>query len=100
MNTIMTAFADELDKLAGEKGPKFDVLKKNSVPLTPEERKQVMDAKAVWHHGRKGAPSPAVGKAVVDGKTWFETHTHRAYNVRPTLKGAISRFHRFVKGTA
>jgi len=82
------------------KGPKWETLKKNKVKLTPEERKQVMDAKAVWHHGPNGEATPAVGKAVVDGKTWYETHTHRAYNVRPTLKGAISRYHKFIKGTA
>lgn len=80
--------------------PSWSTLKKNKVPLTAEERKQVMDAGAIWHHGNKGEPSPAVGKAVVNGKTWYETHTHRAMNVRPTLKGAISRYHKFIKGTA
>ena len=73
------------------KGPKWETLKKNKVPLTPEERTKVMKAKAVWHHGPNGEETPAVGKAVINGKTWYETHTHRAYNVRPTLKGAINR---------
>lgn len=81
--------------------PTFKTMKKNKVPLTPEERKKVMDAGAVWHPGHmKGKATPAVGKAVVNGKTWFETHTHRAVNIRPTLQGAIGRFHKFIKGTA
>ncbi len=80
--------------------PTFKTLKKNKVPLTPEERKKVMDAGAVWHPGNRDKPVPAVGKAVVNGKTWYETHTHRAVNIRPTLQGAIGRFHKFIKGTA
>lgn len=99
---FIAGFADELSKLAGydgRSGPKWKALKKGRVKLTPEERKKVMDAKAVWHFNG-GAPSPAVGKSVVDGKTWYETHTHRAVNVRPTLAGAISRYHKFIKSTA
>ena len=84
----------------GRKGPKFDVLKKNKVELTDEERAEVMKAKAVWHHGPNGEETPAVWKSEVDGKTWYVTNTHRAYNIRPTLKGAISRYHKFIKGTA
>jgi hypothetical protein len=80
----------------------FKTLKKNKKPLTPEERKTVMDEKAVWHHGNNGGASPAVWKSVCPktGKTTFITNTHRAYNTAPTLKGAISRFHTFIKGTA
>lgn len=80
--------------------PDWKTFKKHRTPLTPEERKAVMDAKAVWHHGKRGAPTPAVSKAVIDGKTWFETHTHRALNYAKSVKGAIGRFHKFIEGTA
>ena len=82
------------------KGQKCDTLEKNKKPLSDEERKQVMDADAIWHHGPGGAPSPAVWKAVVDGKEWFVTNTHRAFQSRPTLKGAISIYHSFIKSTS
>lgn len=100
-NVIHNSFLDELEKVAKSKGhPDWKTFKKHKVPLTPEERKKVMGAKAVWHHGRGGGPSPAVSKAVINGKTWYETHTHRAINYAPTVEGAIGRYHRFVKGTA
>jgi len=80
---------------------KFENLKKNKKPLTDEERALVMKRKAVWHMGPKGAPSPAVWKSVnKDGKTTYITNTHRAYNTATTLKGAIKRYHDFIKGTA
>ena len=79
--------------------PEYKTLKNNKVPLKPGERKQVMDSKAVWHFNN-GGPSPAVWKSVVNGKTWYITNTHRAFNTRPTLKGAISRYHKFIKSTA
>lgn len=87
-------------KYSGLKGPTFKSLKKGQVPLKPEEREKIMKSKAVWHHGPKGEESPAVWKAIVNGKTWWATHTHRAYNVMPTMKGAIKRYHDFIKGTA
>ena len=78
---------------------KYKDLKDNKIPLTPEERKEVMAKKAVWHMG--GAPSSAVWKAKdKDGKIVYGTNTHRAVQMRPTLKGAISIFHSFIKGTA
>ena len=84
----------------GKGEPEFKTLKKNKKPLTDEERAEVMKSGATWNMGSGGKPSPAVWKAVVDGKTWYVTNTHRAYNVRPTLKGAISRYHKFIKTTA
>jgi hypothetical protein len=81
-------------------GPKFDTLKKGKVDLSPEERDQVMKAKAVWHHGPKGEETPAVWKSIVNGIKWFTTNTHRAYQTRPTLKGGIEIFHDFIKSTA
>jgi hypothetical protein len=83
-----------------QEAPEFGTLKKNKVKLDPEEREEVMDREAVWHMGKDGGPSPAVWKSRVNGKTWYVTNTHRAFNVRPTLKGAISRFHKFIKSTA
>jgi hypothetical protein len=116
------AFVDELIKIAlivkhkkilpngkikwieksAEKKSSFQVLKENKVPLSDEERKKVMARKAVWNFGSNGEPSPAVWKSVnkKTGKTTFVTNTHRAYNARPTLEGAISRYHKFIKGTA
>jgi hypothetical protein len=90
----------KLQPLLEKEKSEFQKLKDNKVALTPEERKEVMDKKAVWHMNG-GGPSPAVWKSVnKDGKTTYVTHTHRAYNTAPTLKGAIGRFHKFIKGTA
>lgn len=83
------------------KKSKFKKLEDNKVPLTDEERKKVMDADAVWHHGLNGKPSPAVWKSIdKNGKVTYVTNTHRAYQDRPTLKGAISIYHSFIKGTS
>jgi len=84
-----------------KKKSEFSKLKDNKKPLTPEERKEVMDKRAVWHMNG-GNPSPAVWKSVhpETGETSYVTNTHRAYQKRPTLKGAISVFHSFIKGTA
>jgi hypothetical protein len=79
---------------------KFERLKENKVPLTPEERKQVMDADATWRFDG-GGPTPAVWKSRnAKGDVTYVTNTHRAYNTAPTLKGAIGRYHKFIKGTA
>jgi len=79
----------------------FANLQKNKKPLSDEEREEVMKADAVWHHGSKGEKTPAVWKSVnKDAKSTYVTHTHRAYNTAPTLKGAIKRYHDFIKGTA
>lgn len=84
------------------KKSEFQKLKDNKVPLSKEERALVMERKAVWHHGPGGKETPAVWKSV-DPKTkkaTFVTNTHRAYNTAPTLKGAIGRYHKFIKGTS
>ncbi len=87
--------------IAEKKKSDFDKLEDNKVVLTDDERTKVMDADAVWHHGPNGAPSPAVWKSVdKKGKVTYVTHTHRAYNTAPTLKGAIGRYHNFIKGTS
>lgn len=79
--------------------PDIETLKNNKKKLTDEERDEVMKAGAVWHHGPNGEETPAVQKAVVDGKEWFWCATHRAGQVKPTLKGAIKAYD-FIKTTA
>jgi hypothetical protein len=88
-----------LESVCESKGPRFDTLKKNRQPLTPEERERVLAAGAVWHQAPGGEASAAIWKSVVNGRTWYSCHTHRCYQVRSTLKGAISAF-KFVKTTA
>ena len=81
---------------------KFQVLRENKIPLTVQERELIMKSKAVWHHGPKGEETPAVWKSVnpkTKEKT-FITNTHRAFNAAPTVRGAISRYHKFIKSTA
>lgn len=80
-------------------GPKMDTLKKNKKPLTDEERKKVMDAGAVWHHGPNGEETPAVWKSEVKGKTWYVCDTHRAYQCKDTLEKAIKSYD-FIETTA
>jgi hypothetical protein len=78
-------------------GKKFKDYKKNQVPLTPEERAEVKKLKAEWSSG-----DSAVWKSIdkKTGEVTYITHTHRAFNTAPTLKGAIGRFHSFIKSTA
>ena len=73
-------------------GPELDVLKKNRRSLSSQERKQVLEAGAVWHHGPNGEKTPAIWKSIVNGKTWYVCNTHRAYQCKSTLKGAIKAF--------
>lgn len=75
----------------------FQKLQDNKVELTDDEKKIVKDQKATWSDGRS-----AVWKSVnpKDNTVTYITHTHRAYNVANTLKGAIGRFHKFIKSTA
>ena len=82
-------------------GP-YKKLDKYRTTLDPQERSEVMSRKATWNHGPNGSPSPAVWKSKdpKTGKMTFITNTHRAMNTAPTLKWAINRYHRFIKGTA
>ena len=91
----------ELLKIASKiaRGPEYNTLRKNQVPLTEAEKKEAMRAKAVWHHGPNGKESCAVWKSVVNGKEYYCCNTHRAMNTAPTLKGAIKNFD-FIKTTA
>lgn len=92
----------EKNTLLLERKSHFEVLKKNKVPLTDEERQKCLDADATWHFGNNGKPSPAVWKSVnpKTKKVTYITNTHRAYDTSSTLKGAIERYHKFIKGTA
>lgn len=80
----------------------FKTLEKNKVPLTKDERDEVMKRKAIWRFSPNRTPSPAVWKSVnpKTKKTTYVTNTHRAWNKASTLKGAIRRYHDFIKGTA
>ncbi len=79
----------------------FDKLKKNKIPLTDEERSEVMKADAIWHHGPNGEKTPAVWKSKKsDGSIVYITNTHRACAIKDTLKGAINAYHKSIKGTA
>lgn len=97
---VINGFLGEIEKVAKARS-KIRKLKDRRIPLLPEERAEVMRRKAVWHHGPHGEATPAVWKSTdFKGKPTYVTNTHRAYQKRPTLKGAINIFHRFIKGTA
>lgn len=80
----------------------FEKLEQHKVPLDPEERDLCMKRDAVWHFSHLNKPTPAVWKSKNPntGKHTYVTNTHRAYNTASTLKGAIKRYHDFIKGTA
>ena len=98
----MTTYQEYLGQLLTEGGNEFKKLKDNKKPLTDEERKKVMDAKAVWHHGPNGEETPAVWKSVCPktDKVTYVTNTHRCYQTASSVEGACSKFHKVVKGTA
>lgn len=89
-----------IERAAERDAPKFDVLKSNRKPLADEERAKCLKEKAVWHLSNQDKPTPAVWRSEVGGTTYYITNTHRAYNVAPTLEGAIGRFHKVIKQTA
>jgi hypothetical protein len=90
---------DNVDNILLE-SPQFATLKGRKVKLSDEERKEIMDAGAVWHHGPGGKPSPAVWKAVVKGKTYYVSNTHRTYQVRNNIKSAIKAYFDVVEPSA
>lgn len=97
---ILKSFGKEFEKLA--KANIFKNLQKYKVPLDPEERSLVMKRGATWNHGPNGEATPAVWKSInpKTRETTYITSTHRAYNVASSVKGAIGRYHAFIKGTA
>ena len=88
-------------KKVAKKKSHFKVLKENKVPLTEEERTRAHARKAVWHMSNRDKPTSAVWKSRNRNGTFtYVTNTHRAFNTAPTLDGAISRYHKFIKSTA
>ncbi len=99
LNKLIEVFTEEI--LNEKKKNSFDILKANKIALTKKERNKAIKAKAVWHPSSRPKPVSAVWKGKdSNGKLWYVTHTHRAYNKASTLKGIIKRFHAFIKGTA
>ncbi len=79
----------------------FERLKNNKVRLSEAERKIVKEMDAQWHPiGQKTISTVWKSKNPQSGKITYVTNTHRCYQTAPTLKGAIGKFHRVVKGTA
>jgi len=80
---------------------KMKELEKNKIPLTNEERNEVLKAKATWNFGPNGSPSPAVWKSKTsDNEVIYVTNTHRAFATATTLKGAINKYHTKIKQTS
>lgn len=77
-----------------EESHRLSTLKKHRVKLTPQERSEVIRRGATWDDG-----SPGVWKAIVNGEAYYACNTHRACQIKPTLKGAIRAF-KFIKTTA
>lgn len=79
----------------------FKKLQNNKQPLSGKEHAEVMNKKAVWHHGPKGEETSAVWKSVdKKGNVTYVTNTHRAMATNSSLKGAISDYHAKIKNTA
>lgn len=91
-----------------KKKPSFDVLKKNKVPLTEEERGEVFKEGATWSYGSSKDPNTckkvnkvsAIWKSVVDGETYYGCNTHRAWDVRKSLSAAINLYHNVIEPTS
>ena len=86
---------------------KMKDLQKYRTELTKSELDEVFKRKAVWHHGQNGEETSAIWKAQVfdnlkscKPEFTYITNTHRAMATSPTLKGAINKYHSFIKGTA
>ena len=72
---------------------KFKDLKDRKIPLEPEERKEAMDRGCVWHFNGPDNPVCAIWKATTkSGDIVYGCNTHRAMQVKKTLKGAINAF--------
>ena len=67
-----------VDNILNE-SPELKTLKAARRSLSPEEKADAGDA-PVW-------------KAAVNGTTWYVVNTHRAYQAKPTVKGAAHAWH-------
>ncbi|HUS51095.1 MAG TPA: hypothetical protein VMZ91_13080 [Candidatus Paceibacterota bacterium] len=90
-------------KKVNEEGKeRFDwkYIKNNKIPLEPEERKEAMDKKCVWHPSNHDKPTCAIWKSKYkDGRILYGCNTHRACAIKKTLKAAINAFP-FIKSTS
>jgi hypothetical protein len=84
-------------KKVQESGPTLKTLKAHKVALTDEERDEAMKAGAVWHFNGPDKPCCAIWKAVVRGKTYYGSNTHRCFQAHSTLKAAIRSYHDVVE---
>ena len=100
LRKIAQSFITEITKIA--KQSEFKQLQSHKVPLSSKERSQVMQAKAVWHHGPNGEPTPAVWKSLnpKTGKINYISNTHRCYQSKTTLPAAIAAYHKVVEPSA
>ena len=71
-----------VDNILNE-SPELKTLKAARRSLSPEEKADAGDA-PVW-------------KATVNGKTYYVVNTHRAYQAKPTVKGAAHAWHHGVE---
>lgn len=87
-------------EIINEGQSQFERLKANKVPLTDEEREKVMKSGAVWYHGPKETPVPAIWKSVDEkGNVKYVCNTHRAFQAKDTLDAAIKAYE-FIEQTA
>lgn len=85
---------------AKKKKSSFEVLRDNKIPLEPEEREKAMKAGACWHPSNHDKPTCAIWKSKDSkGNVKYCCHTHRAYQAKSTLDGAIKAFD-FIKTTS
>ena len=75
-----------------ESAPNIDVLKSHRRPLSSTERSRVVQAGATWSDGK-----PGVWKAIVNGKTWYASNTHRCYAAKKSLAAACTAFKNIVE---
>lgn len=78
----------------------FKTMKDNMVDLEPEEKKKAIEAGCVWHFGGTGKNYCAIWKTKdSNGKIWYCSNSHRAFDKKPTLEQAIKAFE-FIKSTS
>lgn len=94
-NMNKNALIEKVIEKLGRGGFTYKKLNDNKVNLTKEEREKVKKLKAEWSDERS-----AIFKSVINGKPYYVTHTHRAFQYSPKLEEACKMFHDFIKDTA